>query len=85
MTEKVATRAAAYQAGVDKLAVLKAASPIELSNELNIMSRHIDKSTVTLNDDAYVTVQERMGTAGEIVYIGVVNVGISYLENDDDN
>ena len=78
LTEPQNNRADAYQAGVDKLYTLKASSPRQLSSELGLYSSSIDKSTVQLDEGAYVTIEERVNTSGQLRYIGVVNVNVSY-------
>ena len=84
-TETATTRAAAYQAGSDKLSELKSSSPRELSNELGLFSPDIIERSVKLESDGYVTIQERLGADGQLGYVGVVNVDVNYETNENDN
>ena len=80
------TKQAAYQLGLTKLAQLQTLSPQKLSLELHVHG-DVEGNTLHLNGGSYITVQERMDTAGSIGYIGIVNVGYHYLKrnNDSDN
>ena len=78
------SRAAAYQAGADKLSSLKSASPYALADEVGLFGSDIEADTVHLDEGSYVTVQERLGADGKIGYVGVVNAGVSYESHDDD-
>jgi hypothetical protein len=80
VTGAVATKEAAYQMGVSKLAELKAASPYQLSRVL--AAYNAENSTVHLNDGSYVTIQERMNDNGQLSYVGLVNVKFGYVEHD---
>ena len=85
MTDTATTRAAAYQAGADKLSSLKSSSPRQLSNELSLFSPDIIERSVKLDSDGYVTVQERLGADGKVGYVGVVNVDVNYETHENDN
>ena len=76
-TGAVASDAAAYQAGLQKLSVLKAASSRELSREFGLFSPRVDKDTISLDAGAYITVQKKLSANGP-VYVGVVNAEVSY-------
>lgn len=82
-TETTSSRAQAYQLGVSKLSALKAASPRQLTNEIRVYTPDIVEETVRLEDDAYITVQERMDANGKLGYVGLVNIELRYTEIDD--
>ncbi|RVU83605.1 DUF3316 domain-containing protein [Leucothrix sargassi] len=84
MTKTVATPSAAYQEGIERLEALRQATPQELSDELNLFSNKIDEDTIAIDEGAYVTVQERINYDGNIGYIGVVNLAVTY-EMEDEN
>lgn len=79
------TKQAAYQLGLKKIAQLQTLSSQNLSLALSAIGK-IQGSTLHLNGGSYITVQERMDTAGSIGYVGIVNASYHYLkESDSDN
>ena len=76
-TADMTSKAAAYDLAFDKLTTLEAATPIELNNDLGSVAFNYPNSVV-LNDGAYITVAEKMNDKGNIVYTGLVNVGVTY-------
>ena len=85
-TQSTPNRGEAYQMGVDKLTQLQSASPRQLFNELDIFSLDADESSTRIKDGAYVTVQERVQANGKPVFVGLVNIDVTYTENrDSDN
>ena len=81
LTTKDATSfAEAYQLGIEKLSILKSIPPEELTNEVHGYSPNIDKRSARVEDDSYVTVQERMYADGILCYVGLVSVEMSYQE-----
>ncbi|RVU84097.1 DUF3316 domain-containing protein [Leucothrix sargassi] len=84
-TEATTSKESAYQLGLNKLNALQGASPRALSNALGLYSPIIKKNSIRLNQDAYVTVQERVTPAGQKVYVGLVNLDVSYRIHRDDN
>ena len=84
-TEVTDSRAAAYKAGADKLSSLKSATPYALSDEIGLVRGDIEQDTVSIDDGAYITVQEQMAPNGKLGYVGVVNAGISFEVNENDN
>ena len=80
-TETASSRAAAYQLGTSKLSQLQSASPRQLFNELDIFSIDADVDSTQLNNGSFVTVQERMGANGQLGFVGLVNVDVSYNED----
>ena len=83
-TIKTATadsKEAAYQLGLEKLNLLKAKSGAELSNEFALqLGSFKEKNSVTLNDNANITLQEMMNEQGQLVYTGLVNITYSYSQ-----
>ena len=84
-TETASSRAEAYQLGTSKLSQLQSASPRALYNELGLYSSEAVETSTRLNDGAYVTIQERMGANGQLGYVGLVNVDVTYLEDRDND
>ena len=80
-TETASSRAEAYKLGASKLSQLQSASPSQLFNKLEIFSLRADENTTQLKDGAYVTVQEQIRENGQPGFIGMVNVGVSYIED----
>ena len=78
------SRDAAYQAGVNKLSTLKSANSYQLSDEIGLFGSGIDEDTVELSSNSFVTVEERMNSNGQVGYVGIVNVGVSYETHEDD-
>jgi len=80
-TQTVETKAAAYSLAVEKLNQIKSESGSELSNEFALsLDSSKEKSSVTLGDNAYMTVQESVNDQGDIAYSGLVNVTYSYSQ-----
>jgi len=80
-TQTVGTKAAAYSLAVEKLNQIKSGSGSELSNEFALLlGSSKEKNSVTLGDDAYMTVQESVNEQGNIAYSGLVNVTYSYSQ-----
>ena len=75
------TKEAAYELGLEKLNLLKTDSGAQLSNEFALsLSSNKEKNSVTLDDGAYITLQEMMNAQGQVVYTSLVNVTFSYSE-----
>ncbi len=80
-TQTVESKEAAYSLAFDKLGQLKSESGSELSNELAVPLGFVqEKNSVTLDDGAYITIQESMNEQGQLVYNGLVNVTYSYSQ-----
>ena len=80
-TATVETKQAAYELGLEKLNDLKDDSSAELSNELALaLGSYKEKNSVSLDDGAYITLQEMMNEQGQVVYTGLVNVTFSYSQ-----
>ncbi|MFT6926984.1 MAG: hypothetical protein ACJAZP_002607 [Psychromonas sp.] len=85
-TQTVDTKSAAYSLALEKSDQLKSESGTELSNEFTLLlNSSKEKSSVTLDDNAYITVQESMTAQGDIVYTGMVNVNYSYSQANQSN
>jgi uncharacterized protein YdeI (BOF family) len=76
-TADASSKTAAYELALDKLEQLKQDSSVELNNDLGHVTAY--SSSVSLNEDAYVTVVEKMDKNGDMKYTGNVNVSVSYL------
>jgi len=76
-TTDTTSKAAAYELALDKLDELKQDSSVELNNDLGHVTTY--SNSVSLNEDAYVTVVEKMDNNGDMKYSGNVNVSVSYL------
>ncbi|WP_372882905.1 DUF3316 domain-containing protein [Psychromonas sp.] len=75
------SKEAAYQLGLEKLNLLKAKSGTELNNEFALQLGSLkEKNSVTLNDNANITLQEVMNEQGQLVYTGLVNITYSYYQ-----
>ena len=84
-TDTFNSRTQAYQAGINKLSSLKAATPEQLSNEIDLfVTGNMKEDTIHLEDGAFVTVQERMSGNGQLEYVGVVNIDVDYEYDFDD-
>ena len=82
-TITVDTKNEAYSLGFQKLKDLKAKSSRELSETFRLNLRTIkEKNSVSLEDGAYITVQEFMNEKGSIVYKGAVNVTYHFSVED---
>ncbi|MFT6927560.1 MAG: hypothetical protein ACJAZP_003197 [Psychromonas sp.] len=80
-TQTVDTKEGAYSLGLEKSNQLKSESGSELSNELALfLSSSKEKNSITLNDNAFITVQESLNAQGEMAYSGLVNVTYSYSQ-----
>jgi len=80
-TQTVETKDAAYSLAVEKSKQLKAESGSELSNEFALsLDSFKEKNSVTLGENAYITVQESVNEQGNIAYSGLVNVTYSYSQ-----
>ena len=77
------SRAQAYKLGISKLSALQAASPRQLVNEIRVYTPDIIEDTVRLENNAYITVEERMNVSGQLGYVGLVNIELRYTEDDD--
>ena len=84
-TTAAATKAQAYQRGIEKLSQLTSSSGKQLDQKLRVHSGYIDINTLKVNDGGFVTIQERMSSSGNLEYIGVVNVKFSYTDRDIEN
>ncbi|MGB5446175.1 MAG: DUF3316 domain-containing protein [Psychromonas sp.] len=82
-TAPAESKEAAYQLGLEKLNQLKAESSSELSDELALQLHSFkEKNSVTLNDGAYITMQEMLNEQGKVVYQSLINVTYSYSQAD---
>ncbi|GLS91181.1 hypothetical protein GCM10007916_22500 [Psychromonas marina] len=72
------TKAAAYELGLNKLTDLKAATPSQLEKDLGGIS--MQTAGVYIEDGSYITVAEKMGADGQMLYTGVVHLSITYSE-----
>ncbi|MFT6927556.1 MAG: hypothetical protein ACJAZP_003193 [Psychromonas sp.] len=80
-TQTVDTKEAAYSLGLEKSNQLKSESGSELSNELALfLSSSKEKNSITLDDNAFITVQESLNAQGDTAYSGLVNVTYSYSQ-----
>lgn len=83
-TPVVASKAAAYEQGAEKLSALKGSSASELERSLNTPFGDIESDSLRLKDGGYITVQERADASGRIGYVGIVNVGVEFERHDSD-
>ena len=83
-TPVAATKAQAYDQGVNKLSALQGSSPAELERSLDTAFGDIEMDSLRLKDGGFVTVQERANANGSIGYVGIVNVGVDYEMHDSD-
>ncbi|WP_158278889.1 DUF3316 domain-containing protein [Leucothrix arctica] len=81
-TEVKTSREDAYEAAAAKLHSLKSESSRELASELELYSSSIDKNTVQLDEGAYITIEERVTLKGELRFVGVIHVHVSYAMMD---
>jgi hypothetical protein len=73
----------AYAEGQQMLNELQQSKPTELRSILKVIAfQPKELSSLQVNDNSYVTVQESMNTAGEIEYRGLVNVQYQHLRYD---
>ena len=80
-TQLVESKDAAYSLALEKLNQLKSESSSELSHEFAVsLGSWQEKNSVTLDDGAYITVQELMNEQGNVVYQGQVNVTYHYSQ-----
>ncbi|MGY0564705.1 MAG: DUF3316 domain-containing protein [Paraglaciecola chathamensis] len=79
-----ATKQAAYQLGLNRLAQLKTFSSKQLELTLSVNSPNADGRTLHLKDGGYVIVQERMDANGRISYVSLLNIELHYLERSSD-
>ncbi|MGB5444791.1 MAG: DUF3316 domain-containing protein [Psychromonas sp.] len=80
-TTQTESKQAAYELGLEKLNMLKAESGAELSSDLALsLGSFKEKNSVTLDDGAYITLQEMLNEQGQVVYQGLVNVTYSYSQ-----
>ncbi|WP_372880351.1 DUF3316 domain-containing protein [Psychromonas sp.] len=80
-TAPAETKQAAYELGFAKLNELKNDSAAQLSDELALpLGSYQEKNSVSLDDGAYITLQEMMNDQGQVVYTGLVNVTYSYSQ-----
>jgi len=80
-TQLVETKSSAYSLALEKSEQLKSESGSELSDEFTLfLNSSKEKNSVTLDDNAYITVQESMNAQGNIVYTGILNVNYSYYQ-----
>ncbi|MGB5444792.1 MAG: DUF3316 domain-containing protein [Psychromonas sp.] len=80
-TAPAESKEAAYKLGLEKLNQLKAESGDELNNEFALqLGSFKEKNSVTLKDNANITLQEVMNEQGQIVYTGLVNITYSYSQ-----
>lgn len=77
------TREAAYAEGQHMLNVLETSKPAELHNMLRVMAWGPKEiSSLRIQDNGYVTVDEMMGSDGNIEYRANVNVRYEHLRYD---
>lgn len=81
-TEAVSSKQEAYKLGLQQLHELDNSSTQELNHKLLVTSD--SSNDIHLNKNGYVTVQEFMNDAGQILYKGEVNVSYHYAERRDD-
>ena len=80
-TQSVESKDAAYSLAFEKLNQLKSESGSELGHEFAVsLGSWQEKNSVTLDDGAYITIQESMNEQGNVVYKGLVNVTYSYSQ-----
>lgn len=79
----VATKAQAYQNGMNKLTQLTSISQNKLGLSIRPHSGNPDLMTLHVRKGAFVTVQERMYSSGKIEYVGIVSIEYSYNQLDD--
>lgn len=84
VTSTTATKAEAYQLGVNKLTKLRNVTSQQLEMALTTPLGNIESNSLRLNDGGYITIQERMDANGKIGYVGLVNIDFSYIEHDSD-
>ena len=74
-TADTITQSAAYETALEKLQALETESSTELNHELSLSAA---SRNVSLNEGAYITVLEKMGDNGEMLYNGLVHVSVSF-------
>ena len=74
-TADTATQSAAYEIALEKLQALETESSTELNHELGLSAA---SRNVSLNEGAYITVIEKMGDNGDMLYNGLVHVSVSF-------
>lgn len=85
-TKATQNKKESYLLGLDKLSALESSTVKELKKELNVIEWY--SAVITnfhLDDGSYVTVQERMNSAGDIEYVSAVNVTYNYQERGSNN
>lgn len=85
-TQPVESKSSAYSLALEKSEQLKSESGSELSTEFRLLlDTSKEKNSVTLEENAYITVQESMNAQGDIVYTGMLNVNYSYSQANQSN
>lgn len=80
-TQVVESKGSAYSLAFEKLNQLKSESGRELNYEFAVsLGSWQEKNSVTLDDGAYITVQESMNEQGNVVYNGQVHVTYHYSQ-----
>ncbi|MFT6927557.1 MAG: hypothetical protein ACJAZP_003194 [Psychromonas sp.] len=80
-TQTVDTKEAAYSLGLEKSNQLKSESGSELSTELApFLASSIERNSITLDDNTFITVKESLNAQGDTAYSGLVNVTYSYSQ-----
>ncbi len=72
----------AYQEALSELNALKQMTANGLNKTLNLSRFDTSSNKTHLKDGSYITVQERMNEAGQLEYVGKVNVKVHYAERD---
>ena len=83
ITAMAGTKAQAYQLGQDTLDDLQSSSHQQLAAKVGVHSGHPNLDTLHMDDGAFITVEERMSSSGNLEYVAIVNIKFSYLQVDD--
>lgn len=79
------TKAGAYEIARAQLESLQGLNSAELNAELDVWHFNALSNQAHLKEGSNITVKEQMNTAGEVEYIGLVNVEVHYIERESDN
>lgn len=77
-TVDTSSKASAYELALTKLNALEATSPEQLGKDFDSIS--MQSYGAYLEDDAYITVSEKMDTSGQLVYNGLVHISLIYTD-----
>lgn len=85
VTPVASSKEAAYEMGKQRLDALKSATPYELYYQVNSTLGDIEYDSLQVTDENFIEVQERMDGQGNVGYVGIVNVGLTYDVHESDD